>query len=111
MQSFGGDSNVILRHNTIDMSTTKDANAAWQSSASNSRVENNFLDGGGCILNFDHKSAGHPVGGIAVVGNRFGRHSVFNCPILLSTQSNLSENSQNVWADTAAPIPAPQRHD
>lgn len=109
IQSFSGESNVIIRHNTIDMSTTKQANAAWQTSASNSRIENNYLDGGGCIINIS--SPDGPVGGIAVVNNRFGKHSEFNCPILLSTRSNLSENSGNVWADTGAPIPAPQRHD
>jgi hypothetical protein len=111
IQSFAGESNVIIRHNTIDLSTTKQANAAWQTSATNSRIENNFLDGGGCVINVAHQSSGGPIGGIAVVGNRFGRHSEFKCPILLSTQSNLSENSGNVWADTGEPIPPPQRHD
>ncbi len=111
VQSFAGESNIILRHNTIDMSTTKQANAAWQSSASDSRAENNFLDGGGCILNFDHVAVGRPIGGIAVVNNRFGRHSAFDCPILLSTQANLSLNSGNVWSDTGSPIPPPERHD
>jgi hypothetical protein len=49
--------------------------------------------------------------GLAVVNNRFGRHSFYQCPILLSTQSFLSQNSGNVWDDTGTPIPAPQRHD
>jgi hypothetical protein len=111
VQSFAGASHVTLRHNTIDMSTTKDPNAAWQSSASNSLAENNFFDGGGCMLNFDHKSTGHALGGIAIVNNRFGRHSAFQCPILLSSQASLSQNTGNVWADTGAPIPAPQQHD
>jgi len=111
VQSFAGESHVTLRHNTIDMSTTKDPNAAWQSSASDSLAENNFFDGGGCMLNFNHKAAGHALGGIAVVNNRFGRHSAFQCPILLSTQASLSQNSGNVWSDTGAPIPAPQQHD
>jgi len=109
VQGFLGDSNVVLRHNNIDLSTTKDGNAAFQDSAKNSRVEDNWLDGGGCTLNFNHVNA--PLGGIAVVNNRFGRHSFFNCPILLSTQTTLSANSGNVWADTGQPIPAPQRHD
>ena len=109
VQSFPGDARVTLRHNTIDMSTTKDANAAWQNSASDSRVERNLLDGGGCTLNFDHVNA--PLTGLSVVGNRFGRHSFFRCPILLSTQTTLTENSGNVWDDTGEPIPPPQRHD
>lgn len=108
IQSFDGESNVIIRHNTIDMSTTKSPNAAWQTSAFNSRIENNFLDGGGCIINVNQMARS---GGLAIVGNRFGRHSEFKCPILLSTRSKLSENSGNVWADTGEAIPEPQVHD
>jgi hypothetical protein len=91
------------------MSTTKNANAAWQNSARNSRVEGNWLDGGGCTLNFNHVSG--TLTGIYVIGNRFGRHSFFKCPILLSTQTTLTQNSGNVWDDTGQPIPPPQRHD
>jgi hypothetical protein len=109
VQSFLGDARVTLRHNTIDMSTTKNANAAWQNSAKDSRVEGNWLDGGGCTLNFNHVNT--PLNGLYVVGNRFGRHSFFKCPILLSTQSFLAQNSGNVWDDTGQPIPPPQRHD
>lgn len=110
IQSFAGESNVIIRRNTIDMSTTKSANAAWQTSSVNSRIENNYLDGGGCIINVN-QMAGGPTGGLAIVGNRFGRNSAFKCPILLSTNSKLSENSGNVWADTGQPIPPPEVHD
>jgi hypothetical protein len=109
VQSFLGDAHVTLRHNTIDMSTTKDANAALQDSASDVRVENNWLDGGGCTLNFNHVNA--PLSGLYVTGNRFGRHSFYQCPILLSAQSTLNRNSGNVWDDTGTPIPPPQRHD
>jgi hypothetical protein len=109
VQGFKGDSNVTLRHNTIDMSTTKNANAAFQNSANNARVEGNWLDGGGCILNFNHVSG--TLTGIHVINNRFGRHSFFKCPILLSTATTLNTNSGNVWDDTGTPIPAPQRHD
>jgi hypothetical protein len=49
--------------------------------------------------------------GIYVTNNRFGRHSVYNCPILISTQTVLSQNVGNVWDDTGAPIPKPQQHD
>lgn len=111
VQSFGGESNVVLRHNTIDMSSTKDANAAWQSSARDSRAENNLLDGGGCILNFNHKVLGGPLTGIYLLNNRFGRHSFYQCPILLSTQTELAQNSGNVWHDTGQSIPPPQVHD
>ncbi|GAA1313740.1 hypothetical protein Psi02_64960 [Planotetraspora silvatica] len=111
VQSFGDIARVTLRHNTIDMSGLKDANAAYQSSARDSLIEGNFLDGGGCTLNFSHKDAGTSISGIRVVGNRFGRHSFYQCPILLSTKSFLSQNSGNVWKDTGEAIPAPQRHD
>jgi hypothetical protein len=109
VQGFDGANNVTLRHNTIDMSTTKSANAAFQNSATNAHVEGNWLDGGGCILNFDHHA--QPLNTLYVTNNRFGRHSSYQCPILLSTQSFLAANSGNVWDDTGTPIPAPQRHD
>jgi hypothetical protein len=74
-------------------------------------IENNWLDGGGCRLNFAHKGGPTPLTNIYVVGNRFGRGSKFQCPILVSTQTVLSKNSGNVWSDTGKPIPSPQRHD
>lgn len=109
IQAFDGVSGLTLRHNTIDLSTAKDPNAALQDSASNVTVDNNWLDGGGCILNFaDH---GHSLPGLSVTNNRFGRHSAFQCPILLSNLLSLAKNSGNVWADTGKPIPTPQQHD
>jgi hypothetical protein len=111
VQSMWGDAHVTLRHNTIDMSTTKDANAAYQSSATDAHIEGNLLDGGGCTLNFDHVQGGQPLSGIFVVGNRFGPNSFYDCPILVSTQTTLDQNSGNVWKEGGAPIPPPQRHD
>ena len=109
VQAFDGVNGITLRHNTIDLSTSKDPNAALQDSASNVTVDDNWLDGGGCILNFaDH---GHSLPGLSVTNNRFGRHSAYQCPILLSNLLSLAHNSGNVWADTATPIPAPQQHD
>jgi hypothetical protein len=119
VQSWGGPPNTTLRHNTIDMSYTVDvlapgqprvtgrANAAWQDSSPNSRAENNKLDGGGCILNFAMASTSSA---IYVIGNRFGRNSFYQCPILLNLTSALTQNSGNVWDDTGAPIPPPQQH-
>ncbi|MFC0532171.1 hypothetical protein [Phytohabitans kaempferiae] len=114
VQSFG-DRNITLRHNTL--LAGRDGNAAWQvtqddgGTATNLRVENNWLDGGGCTLNFAHKGGPTPMTGIHVVNNRFGRGSSHNCPILISTQTRLSTNSGNVWMDTGEPIPRPQQHD
>jgi hypothetical protein len=93
------------------MSSSPEANAALQSSATDVHVEDNLLDGGACTLNFDHTSIGRPLSGIYIVGNRFGRNSSFDCPILVSTQTNLTQNSGNVWDDTGEPIPPEQRHD
>lgn len=79
--------------------------------ATDLRIEGNWLDGGGCTLNFAHKGGATPMTGIYVINNRFGRQSLFQCPILLSTQSFLTQNRGNVSDDTGKPIPAPQRHD
>ncbi len=110
VQSFEGDSGIVLRHNNIDLSSDSRANAAWQTSASDSRVEDNWLDGGGCTLNFAHRD-GVPLTGNRVVNNRFGRKSKFDCPILISTKTVLAQNSGNVWADTGKPIPPVEQHD
>ncbi len=109
VQGFLGDSNVTLRHNNIDLSGTKDGNAGLQDSASNVHVDGNWLNGGGCTLNFNHVDK--PLSGIFVTNNRFGRATRFNCPILISTETTLNQNSGNVWDDTGKPIPAPQQHD
>ncbi len=115
VQTFEGNRNVLLRHNTLLVG--RQGNAAYQVSQdggkanSNIRVEYNWLDGGGCTLNFSHSGGPTPMTGIFVVGNRFGRNSEFDCPILLSTQTSLSENRGNVWDDTGQPIPQPQKHD
>jgi hypothetical protein len=115
VQTFEGNRNVLLRHNTL--LAGRDGNAAYQVTQdggranSNIRVELNWLDGGGCTLNFSHSGGPAPMTGIFVVGNRFGRGSQFDCPILLSTQTSLSENRGNVWDDNGQPIPQPQQHD
>ena len=112
VQTLSG-SHITLRRNVL-VALPK-GNAAYQvtqdfGAVSDLHVEHNWLDGGGCTLNFAHKVRSS-LTGIYVIGNRFGRHSVFGCPILVSTQTTLSANSGNVWDDTGKPIPAPQRHD
>jgi hypothetical protein len=109
VQSFADSSNITLRHNNIDMSTAKDPNAAWQDASPSSTVDDNWLDGGGCTLNFADQ--GTRLTNMVVTGNRFGRHSAYQCPILLSLSVSLATNSGNVWADTGTPIPPPQQHD
>jgi hypothetical protein len=119
VQTYQGSSNITIRRNNLNPSTdagTK-GNAAYQVTqdegyaATNLRIEGNWLDGGGCSLNFSHKGGPTPMTGIYVINNRFGRGSQFNCPILISTQTVLSQNTGNVWDDTGTPIPPPQQHD
>jgi hypothetical protein len=115
VQSFEGDQRVTLKHNTL--SPGSKGNAAYQvtqdggKQAKDLRIDGNWLDGGGCTLNFAHKGGPTPMTGIYVTNNRFGRGSSFNCPILVSTQTVLSQNSGNVWDDTGKAIPAPEQHD
>jgi hypothetical protein len=115
VQTYEGNRHIVLRHNTLYPGPK--GNAAWQvtqdggSVATDLHVENNWLDGGGCTLNFAHKGGPTPMTGIYVVGNRFGRLSQFQCPILVSTQTVLSQNSGNVWDDSGQTIPKPQQHD
>lgn len=115
VQTYEGNSNITLRYNALDVG--RRANAAYQVTqdrgqrATNLRIEYNWLDGGQCTLNFSHKGGPTPMTGIYVIGNRFGRNSVHDCPILISTQTVLTEVSGNVWDDTGRPIPPPQRHD
>ncbi|WP_327005620.1 hypothetical protein OHA72_63490 [Dactylosporangium sp. NBC_01737] len=110
-----GKRRITLRHNVLYPGAN--ANAAYQvtqegGASGDIRVESNWLDGGHCVLNFAHRGGGPtPMTGIAVVNNRFGRNSMFVCPILISTQTSLSANSGNVWDDTGAAIPAPDKHD
>ncbi|MET7396209.1 hypothetical protein ABZS66_22270 [Dactylosporangium sp. NPDC005572] len=110
-----GKRRIMLRHNVLDAG--RDGNSAVQvtqegGASGDLRVEGNWLDGGACTLNFAHRGGGAAtLTGIAVVNNRFGRTSKYVCPILVSTQTTLSQNSGNVWDDTGAPIPAPDRHD
>jgi len=105
-----GSGNVTLRHNNIDLASSQNPNAAWQTSSHDSLAENNKLDGGACTINIDAKPTG-TLTGDRIRNNRFGRHSYYQCPILLSLQVVLAENSGNVWDDTGTPIPPPQVHD
>jgi hypothetical protein len=115
VQTYEGNRHIVLRHNTMNPGSR--GNAAYQvtqdggKATTDIHVENNWLDGGGCTLNFSHHGGPTPMTGIFVSGNRFGRHSVYQCPILVSTQTLLSQNTGNVWDDTTAPIPPPDRHD
>jgi hypothetical protein len=115
VQTYEGNRHVTLRHNNLALGPQD--NAAYQVTqdggqpATDLHVEDNWLDGGGCTLNFAHKGGPTPMTGIFVIGNRFGRNTGYPCPIVVSTQTVLSRNSGNVYADTGQPIPPPDRHD
>ena len=114
VQTFAGDRDVTLQHNRIDVSTTNDSNAAWQTSGVNIRAENNYLaDGGGCTLNVDAKSLGGPtLQPVYVNNNRFGRHQASTgCVVLISNKTVMTEYNGNLWADTLTAVPRWQQHD
>ncbi|HEY7376282.1 MAG TPA: hypothetical protein VIF57_29235 [Polyangia bacterium] len=71
-------------------------------------MEQNWADGGGCTFNISHKGAAS-LADVHAIGNRFGRNSFFDCPILKSTQTTL-DSSGNVWDDDGTPVPI-QTHD
>jgi len=114
VQTYEANPHIFLLRNRLILSA--DNNATYQLTqdggqfAADIHIERNWLDGGGCTLNFAHKVLDH-LTGVYVVDNRFGRGSFYDCPILISTQTVLSENSGNVWDDTGLPIPPPQQHD
>jgi hypothetical protein len=109
VQTWEGNRNITIRRNTITLS--RGHNAAYQVNqtrglpATDIRVLDNWLDSGGCTLNFT-QGAGPPITGIFVVNNRFGPTT--QCPIFLNG-ATLSANKGNVWDETGAPIPPPRR--
>jgi len=91
----------------------KDQNAAVQvtqdfGAVGDLHLESNWADGGGCTFNISHKGAAS-LADVHLIGNRFGRNSFYDCPILKSTQTTL-ELSGNVWDDTGMTVPV-QTHD
>ena len=71
-------------------------------------LEGNWADGGGCTFNISHKGA-DTLAGVTSTGNRFGRNSFFDCPILKSTRTTLTSTG-DVWDDSGTPVPI-QTHD
>ena len=71
-------------------------------------IDGNWADGGGCTFNISHKGAAS-LTGVFTTGNRFGRNSFFDCPILKSTQTTLV-STRDVWDDDGTPVPI-QTHD
>jgi hypothetical protein len=115
IQTYEGNQHITIKHNTL--TPGDNANAAYQVGQDGGKIvtdlhiDSNWLDDGGCTLNFAHQGGPTPMTGIYVTNNRFGRNSFYDCPILVSTQTVLSQNTGNVWDDTGKPIPPVQRHD
>jgi hypothetical protein len=70
-------------------------------------IEGNWADGGGCTFNFAHKVGDALT--VTTAGNRFGRGSFYDCPILKSTKTTLLSTG-DVWDDDGTPVPV-QTHD
>lgn len=71
-------------------------------------IERNWADGGGCTFNFSHNGGG-TLDDLFSTGNRFGRSSFYDCPILKSTQTQLT-STDDVWDDDGTEVPI-QTHD
>ena len=120
IQTWAGVHNITLTHNRIDLSNVLNiggslaSNSAWQDSGYNSRAEYNYLDGGGCTLNFAAQSlrGGATLQPMYVNHNHFGRHQGYTgCVSLFSLKTVMTQYNGNVWQDTGLPVPAPQQHD
>ncbi len=99
-------STIRITNNQLVAST--DQNAAIQVTQDfGAVIDGNWADGGGCTFNFSHKGGASLA--LTATNNRFGRNSFYDCPILKSTQTTLTQ-SGNVWDDNAAPVPT-QTHD
>lgn len=70
------------------------------------KVADNYLDGGGCTLNFSEMGRG-PIQDAKVSGNRFGRTTkVANCPIISPTTTTAQLNADaNVYDNDNSPAP------
>lgn len=104
-------SNITISGSNISL--TSDMNAGIQITqdygyVTATTINGNWFDGGGCTVNIAHKVKSS-LSGVTLTNNRFGRNSYWNCPILLSTQSNVAM-SNNVWDDNGQAVPV-QRHD
>ncbi|MFI5307055.1 MAG: hypothetical protein ACHQ53_06880 [Polyangiales bacterium] len=91
----------------------KDQNSAIQitqdfGKVGNVHIEHNWADGGGCTFNISHKGAAS-LTDIFTTGNRFGRNSFYDCPILESTKTTLTSTG-DVWDDNDMQVPI-QTHD
>ena len=107
-QMQSGVSNLVVRHNVIDMTSASSANSALfiapdlgPSTSGPVTIDDNWLDGGNFSLYcVDGNSGQYIVKNISITNNKFGRGAAYepsriNVPV---TQSG------NVWADTGVQL-------
>lgn len=102
--------NILVQGNNLI--ATQDDNSAIQITqdfglVSNLSIQGNWADGGGCIFNIAQKGGSSLA--VTATGNRFGRNSFYDCPILIGTKVTLTQ-SGNVWDDNNQTVPV-QQHD
>jgi len=107
-QMQSGVTNLVVRHNTIDLASTKSANSALfiapslgPSSVGPVTIIDNWLDGGNfTVFIVDGDDGRYYVENITLSENRFGRHARYG-PLRVNVPAI---TSNNVWADTGVPI-------
>jgi hypothetical protein len=108
---------LTLRHNRIDVSKVLDSggnlasNSTLQAATYNTRVEYNYLDGGGCTVNIA-QPLGQPILQPTYINfNHFGRIRGFTgCVVLINNNTAMTEYSGNVYDDNGQAVPTWQQH-
>jgi hypothetical protein len=107
-QMQSGVSNLVVKHNVIDMSSASSANSALflapdlgPSTSGPVTIDGNWLDGGNFSLYcVDGNNGQYFVQNISITNNKFGRGSAYG-----PAQINVGvTESGNVWADTGAQL-------
>jgi hypothetical protein len=102
---------IVIAGNSLNPG--KEGNAAIQITQDYGKVRDlqidyNWVDGGGCTLNFAHKVEARLT--VDASGNIFGHHSGYkDCAILLSSKTTLVGDG-NVFEDSGQEVPV-QQHD
>ena len=107
-QVQSGVTNLMVRHNTIDLSTTGASNAALfiapdlgPSTPGPVTITDNWLDGGNFTLFcVDGNNGQYFIGGITITNNRFGRAAQYG-PMNINVPVT---SIGNVWDDTGLPL-------
>jgi hypothetical protein len=110
-QSMGG-GNVVLRHNTIELTTTQTAPVFIQGAfapVDGITVEGNLLAGGGYLIYCGDEPGRHPSSNVRVIGNTFSRRQFPNgghWGVAAHCDADVTWEA-NVWEDTGEPVARP----